>query len=268
MKIEITLYCPDCRSTKVKKNGKKTSSKQNYYCKECGRQFIGDHALSYKGCHSDLIRKILLMSVRGVGIRDVAEIESISIRKVLTVLVNSTHTIKPKQSHYDSLEVDEFWTYAGEKKNKLWLIYAYHRETGEIVAFVWEKRNLKTANELRMKLSSLGVSFDTVYTDDWDSFGSAFHADNHVTGKANTVGIEGNNCRLRHRIRRAFRKTCCFSKKLYNHLKAFNLAFFYINFGFVQENSILFTSPPKMYSRRLLLIIAHCNDPKSPKEPF
>ncbi|MDR1156178.1 MAG: IS1 family transposase, partial [Bacteroidales bacterium] len=29
------------------------------------------------------------------------------------------------------------------------------------------------------------------------------------------------------------RKTCCFSKKLLNHLKAFNLAFFYINFGFV-----------------------------------
>ncbi|MDR1222869.1 MAG: IS1 family transposase, partial [Tannerella sp.] len=30
-----------------------------------------------------------------------------------------------------------------------------------------------------------------------------------------------------------FRKTCCFSKKLFNHLKAFNLAFFYINFCFV-----------------------------------
>jgi len=56
---------------------------------------------------------------------------------------------------------------------------------------------------------------------------------NHILGKVNTVGIEGNNCRLRHRIRRAFRKTCCFSKILRNHLKAFNLAFFYINFGYV-----------------------------------
>ncbi|MDR1863919.1 MAG: IS1 family transposase, partial [Treponema sp.] len=26
---------------------------------------------------------------------------------------------------------------------------------------------------------------------------------------------------------------CCFSKKLYNHLKAFDIAFFYINYGFV-----------------------------------
>ena len=62
--------------------------------------------------------------------------------------------------------------------NKLWLIYAYHRATGEIVAFVWGKRNTKTAKELRKKLSSLGVSFDTVYSDDWESFKGAFHADN------------------------------------------------------------------------------------------
>jgi IS1 family transposase/transposase-like protein len=233
MKIQITLYCPDCQSTKIKKNGKKSSKKQNYLCKNCGRQFIGDHALTYKGCSSGLIQKILLMLVRGIGIRDIAEIENISINKVLSTLVNSNHMLKPKQSHYDSLEVDEFWTYVGNKKNKVWLIYAYHRPTGEIVAFVWGKRNLKTAKMLTNKLSDLGISFDTVFSDSWESFISAFAADNHITGKENTVGIEGNNCRLRQRIRRAFRKTCCFSKKLYNHLKAFNLAFFYINFGYV-----------------------------------
>ena len=127
MKITITLHCPDCQGTTIKKNGKKMSKKQNYFCRDYSRQFIGDHALSYKGWHSELIHKVLLMLVRGVGIRDIAEIEGISIRKVLSVLVN-------------------------------------------------------------------------------------FALDNHVTGKENTVGIEGNNCRLRHRIRRAFRKTCCFSK--------------------------------------------------------
>lgn len=38
---------------------------------------------------------------------------------------------------------------------------------------------------------------------------------------------------LRHRIKRAVRRTCCFSKKVLNHVKAFNLGFFYINHGFV-----------------------------------
>ncbi|MDR2798186.1 MAG: IS1 family transposase, partial [Treponema sp.] len=35
------------------------------------------------------------------------------------------------------------------------------------------------------------------------------------------------------RIRRAFRRTCCFSKKVFNHWKAFDMAFFYINDGFI-----------------------------------
>jgi IS1 family transposase len=92
---------------------------------------------------------------------------------------------------------------------------------------------LKTAKELKKKLSDSGVSYGSIATDDWNSFVSAFKDKNHLIGKKYTVGIERNNCRLRHRIRRAFRKTCCFSKKWVNHLKAFNLAFFYINFGFV-----------------------------------
>jgi len=148
MKIQITLYCPGCQGANIKRNGKKTSQKQNYFCKDCRCQFIGNHALRYNGRHSDLTGKILLMLVRDVGIRDISEIENISIKKVLSVLVKFTHTIKPKQSHYDALEVDEFWTYVGNKKNKVWLIYAYHRASGEIVAFVWGKRNLKTAKKL------------------------------------------------------------------------------------------------------------------------
>jgi hypothetical protein len=44
------------------------------------------------------------MLVRGVGIRDVAEIENISIGKVLSVLTKSNYVIRPKQALYDGLE--------------------------------------------------------------------------------------------------------------------------------------------------------------------
>jgi IS1 family transposase len=115
----------------------------------------------------------------------------------------------------------------------VWLIYAYHRESGEIVANEWGKRDLKTAKKLRKRIRGLGISYDKVATDDWDSFLSAFGEDNRDTGKEHTVGIEGNNCRMRHRIRRAFGRRCCFSKNLRNHWKAFDMAFFYINYGFV-----------------------------------
>ena len=64
------------------------------------------------------------MLVRGFGIRDIAEIEKISINKVLSVLANSDRIISPKQVHYSQLEVDEFWAYVRKKPNRVKLIYA------------------------------------------------------------------------------------------------------------------------------------------------
>ena len=77
---------------------------------------------------------IKIMLIRGIGIRDISTVLHISITKVLKTLTSSKYAIQPRQKHYDCLEIDEFWTYVKEKKNKIWLIYAYHRETGEIVA--------------------------------------------------------------------------------------------------------------------------------------
>jgi IS1 family transposase len=106
---------------------------------------------------------------------------------VLSVLVKSSYVLKPKHTHYASLEVDEFWTYVQKKSNKVWLIYAYDRSNGEIVAYVWGKRNLKTARALRKKLSELGVTYTKICTDDWQSFVTTFKEDNHVIEKKNTV---------------------------------------------------------------------------------
>jgi IS1 family transposase len=99
---------------------------------------------------------------------------------------------------------DEFWTYAGNKKNK----------PGR-----------------RTKLT--GITRSRIAADGWQSFITAFLQDTHDAGREFAAGIEGNNCTLRHRVRRVFRKTCCFSKKLRNHWKAFGMAFFRINYAFV-----------------------------------
>jgi hypothetical protein len=63
------------------------------------------------------------MLVRGIGIRDISAVLRISISKVLKVLKSYKRKITSKLSHYDCLEIDEFWTYVGEKKKKMWLIY-------------------------------------------------------------------------------------------------------------------------------------------------
>ncbi|MDO5357406.1 MAG: IS1 family transposase, partial [Conchiformibius sp.] len=143
MKIPITLKCPRCQGLNIKKNGFNGNRKQKYDCKICKRCFIGDHALNNKGCHSQSDSMIWRMSAYGNGIRAICSITAYSRDKVQAAL-SSHHQITPKQKHYDTLQIDEFHTFFGNKKNKVWLIYAYHAKTSEIVAFVWGKRDLKT----------------------------------------------------------------------------------------------------------------------------
>ncbi|MEB3768268.1 IS1 family transposase [Acinetobacter sp. MD2] len=222
-----------CLSDSIKKSGAKVDGKQNSQFKICKCQFIGDHALSYQGCHSGIKTKRLHLMARGSGVRDIAEVERVTIGKVLRTLSQSKYQIQAQQNYYETLEVDEFWTFVGNKQNKQWLIYAYHRETGKIVAYVWGKRDLATEKRLKARLKQLGIRYARISSDNWDSFVMTFRKCKQLIGKFFTVGIEGNNCRLRHRIMRGFRRSCNFSKKLENHFKAFDLVFFYINNGFV-----------------------------------
>ena len=215
------------------RNGIKSYGVQNYLCKDCKKQFIADCDRVYNGTIVWIINAIKRALVRGCGIRDVAIILGVSIGKVLKTLVESHYDIKPKKKHYSNLEVDEFWTFVGSKENKKWLIYAYDRESGEIVAYVWGDRSAKTAKRLREKLKQLDVTYDKIASDDWAAFAKAFNGSVHDIGKKHTVGIEGNNCRIRHSMRRVFRRSCNFSKKQLHHDKAFVMTLHYINFGVV-----------------------------------
>jgi IS1 family transposase len=81
---------------------------------------------------------------------------------------------------------------------------------------------MKTAKDLKKKLSDLVVNYGSIAGDDWNSFATAFNGENHCTGKKYTVGIEGNNCRLRHRIRRTSVKLAVCPKIIRERLKVFN----------------------------------------------
>jgi hypothetical protein len=47
----------------------KRQKSKKLFCTACGQQFIGNHAISYKGCHSERNRRILLTGgIKGVVI--------------------------------------------------------------------------------------------------------------------------------------------------------------------------------------------------------
>ena len=94
--IQITLECPRCSGVNIVKNGQKSySGAQNYLCKDCGRQFITDHDKLGNGCKKGIDEKMVRMVVRGCGVRDIADIEGISIGKVLSVIDGAEMEIRP-----------------------------------------------------------------------------------------------------------------------------------------------------------------------------
>jgi len=89
---------------------------QNYLCKDCCRQFIGDHNLTYIGCRADITKIILKMLARNCGIRDISEITGCSRYKVQKVLKTSQYHVLPKKNHYDTLEIDEILDFRWQQK--------------------------------------------------------------------------------------------------------------------------------------------------------
>jgi transposase-like protein len=118
MTVTIEIKCPHCQSSSITRNGKKHNGKQNYRCSLCGHQFIADHEKTHNGCLSWIVQSIKMMLVRGMGIRDISAVLKLSAGKVLKVLESCSYAIKPKQTYYDRLEIDEFWTYVRKKENE------------------------------------------------------------------------------------------------------------------------------------------------------
>ena len=74
-------------------------------------------------------------------------------------------------------------------------------KTGEIVTYVWGKRAIAIVQRLKEKLKQLSIHYTRISSNQWDSFITAFKDWQQSIGKLFTIGIEGNNCKIRHRIR-------------------------------------------------------------------
>jgi insertion element IS1 protein InsB len=197
---------------------------QNFKCKECSKQFQSQYL--YQGADKRIKDKLLQMQLRGCGIRDTALLAGVSPATVLSCIISESLqiTIKPLKRYYHKVQIDEVWSFVGNKQKKVWLLYAYCAETDEILAFAMGKRNSKTVRNLLLKLKGLEIDF--FLTDDWKAFKAELPYYQHLIGKQFTKAIEGVNTWFRTRLRRLVRRTTCFSKRLLYHHAIIKLAIF------------------------------------------
>ena len=110
----------------------------------------------------------------------------------------------------EDVELDEMWSYIGNKDHQRWLWHAIDHASGEILAYVFGERKDAVFIELKALLEPFGIV--QFYTDDWGAYERHLPPEQRIVGKENTQKIERKHLTLRTRIKRLARKTICFSK--------------------------------------------------------
>lgn len=126
-------------------------------------------------------------------------------------------------------ELDEQWSYVGNKSNQRWLWYAVDHASNSVLAYAFGKRQDDVFRELKGLLDPLGIR--RYYTDDWGAYERHLDAGSHRIGKRNTQKIERKNLNWRTWIKRLARKTICFSKLEIMHDTVIGLLINSVEFG-------------------------------------
>ncbi len=203
--------------------------KQNFRCLECSKQFSENKEAKLIDEHTrELVRKALLE--RG-SLNGICRIFDVSMPWLLDfidfIISNLPDDLNAEVSCREGddieiakLEVDELWSFIGNKKNDqcLWLIL--HKKSRQVLAMQvgpWDK---KTAELLFAKLPE-SLKKAVYFTDKFNAYYETIPWSQHQPvnkQSGQTSYIERFNCTLRQKYARLVRKTLSFSKKLSNHI--------------------------------------------------
>ena len=155
----MTLACPNCSSTTIKKNGHIHNGKQNHQCLNCGRQFVIDPQNKIiNDERRSLIRQALLERVSLEGICRIFNVSMPWLLQFINEIIEELpETLNATVTSVDELEVavielDEQWSYVGHKGNQQWLWLAFHSATRQVLAMHVGKRTRQAAECLLEKL--------------------------------------------------------------------------------------------------------------------
>ncbi len=139
--------------------------------------------LSYAnlGCLPEIESKVVDMALNGSGIRDTARVLDVAPPTVIKELKkkgpelesvnhNILNSIKNHEdiqvviSRCDESELDEMWSFVGNKSQQRWLWHAIDHQTGKILAYVFGRRKDEVFLQLKDLLEPFGIQ--RFYSDD------------------------------------------------------------------------------------------------------
>lgn len=118
------------------------------------------------------------------------------------------------------LEMDELWSFVGDKGIEVWVWIALERHTRKIVGLAFGDRSAATCRLLWQSLPPDYRKRAIIYTDEWDAYKAVLPSKRHrpvPKGSGQTNHIERLNNTLRQWCANLVRKTLSFSRSLLLH---------------------------------------------------
>jgi len=200
--------CRFCDGNLVKA-GKQKDGTQRYRCKYCEKY----QQLEYKSPALSVDTECLVnIYLEGCGIRSLSRIFGISPGTVLNKIKMAAKSIQNplKFKPLSSYEMDEMYTFIGNKSDETWISYAIERESKQVVDFVVGSRSKVNLNQIVQKVLSMDPK--RVYTDRLNIYPGIIPKALHRPTRFMTNTIERLNLTLRTHLKRLSRRTICFSK--------------------------------------------------------
>jgi insertion element IS1 protein InsB len=218
----LTQVCRSCGSTDIVKNGTNKCGSQQYQCKTCGVYRVMTPKERHSSWTKLLVLRLLMERVSLRGIERVAQVGRETILDRLEAWVKRlprlSQTLRPMQAG-DVLELDETWSFVGEREDERWLWTAMCRRTRQIVAYAIGDRTQVTCRKLYERLPH-GYRDCVCFVDGWEAYQLTFPA-GQLTVFPSTRGPTNHQERwyntLRQRLARYTRKTLSFSKSDHYH---------------------------------------------------
>jgi insertion element IS1 protein InsB len=209
------------------KNGTTRRGKQNYKCRDCGRQFVENPQWKRREADSTvMIDRLLLEKLPLAGIARVLQWSE----SWLQGYVNQCYKVVPRQVQVTPkpkgalrVQMDELWSFVDDKGNKQWVWLALDVTTRELVGCHIGDRSKDSALALWQSMPAVYRQCAVIDTDPWEAYKAVLPSNrHHAVGKETglTSYIERFNNTLRQRVSRLVRKTLSFSKNLENHISA------------------------------------------------
>jgi len=115
----MKLQCAKCQAEEQQvKNGMNPSGSQRYKCKECGRVYTPE--ANPRGYDQSKREQALKLYVDGLNLRRIGRILGITHQTVANWVKAQSEQLPPAPipEEVDIIEMDEIFTFVGEKKSK------------------------------------------------------------------------------------------------------------------------------------------------------